>query len=86
MEQREINSFLNYPDKGLVDYAVSCANLTAPELQTLHHRVFMGQTIEVAAEALITSPQTIKRRSTSAYNKLDRCWSGKTWISSILKQ
>ena len=86
MEQNEIISFLNYPDKGLVDYAVSCANLTAPELQAIHHRVFMGQTIEVAAETLLTSPQTIKRRSNSAYNKLDRCWSGKSWISTLVKQ
>lgn len=86
METREINSFLNYPDRGLVDYAVSCANLTMPEQQTIHHRVIMGQTIEAAAESLLTSPQTIKRRSNSAYDKLDRCWSGKKWIETLLKQ
>lgn len=86
MEQREIISFLNYPDKGLVDYAVSCANLTTPELQAIQHRVFLGQTIEMAAEDLFTSPKTIKRRSQSAYAKLDECWSGKNWISSIIKQ
>lgn len=86
METREINSFLNYPEKGLVDYAVSCANLTDPELQTIYHRVIMGQSIEVAAESLNTSPQTIKRRSNTAYDKLNQCWSGKKWIETLIKQ
>ena len=86
MEQREIIDFLNYPDKGLVDYAVSCANLTAPELQAIHHRIFLGQTIETAAEDLDTSPMTIKRRSNSGFDKLDMCWSGKPWINSLIKQ
>ena len=85
MEQREIIDFLNYPDKGLVDFAMSCANLTAPEMQVIHHRVFLGETIEAAAESLLTSPMTIKRRTNSAYEKLDMCWSGKPWINSIIK-
>lgn len=33
MEQRDILSMLNYPDKPLVDFSVSMANLTAQELQ-----------------------------------------------------
>lgn len=86
MEQRDIITFLNYPERGLVDYAVSCANLNALELQAIEHRVFLGETVEAAAEALFVSPETIKRRSASGYDKLNRSWSGKNWISTLIKQ
>lgn len=86
MEQDEILRFLQYPDRGLVDYAISCANLTAPEAQAIHHRVFLGETIEAAAESLLVSPGTIKNRSNAGYKKLDQCWSGKPWINSLIKQ
>ena len=86
MEQQEIIRFLNYPDKGLVDYAVGCANLTVHEKQAIDYRVYHSMTIEEAAEALLVSPGTIKNRSASGYDKLNSCWSGKGWIYSLLKQ
>ena len=86
MEQQEIIRFLNYPDKGLVDYALGCANLTAHEMDAIRHRVYLSETIEEAAEALLVSPGTIKNRSASGYEKLNSCWSGKAWIDTLIKQ
>ena len=86
MEEREIISFMKYPDKGLVDYAISCANLTAPELLAIQRRVLFGETLEEAAESLLISRSTVKRRCDAGFEKLDQCWSGKPWIASIIKQ
>ncbi len=59
MEQRDIISMLNYPDRPLVDYALSLANLTLPEQEAITMRVYNGETVESAAErcpAPITIP------------------------------
>lgn len=56
MEQRDIISMLNYPDRPLVDYAVSLANLTLPEQEAITMRVYNGETVESTAERLMLSP------------------------------
>lgn len=86
MEQRDILSMLNYPDRPLVDYAVSMANLTAPEREAINLRVYDGETVESAAERLMLSPGTVKSRYRAGMQKLDHCWSGRPWIASIIKQ
>lgn len=86
MEQRNIISMLNYPDKPLVDYAVSMANLTAQEREAIILRVYEGETVESAAERLMLSPGTIKSRYRAGMQKLDHCWSGRPWINSIIGQ
>ena len=86
MEQRDIIRMLNYPDKPLVDFSVSMANLTAPERECINLRVYDGETVESAAERLMLSPGTIKTRYRSGMQKLDSCWSSRPWINSILKQ
>lgn len=86
MEQQEIIRFLRYPDRGLVDYAVSCANLTGPEAEAIHRRYRMDESIERAAESLLVSPRTISYRSTAGMEKLDACWSGLPWVNTLIKQ
>ena len=86
MEQRDIIRMLNYPDKPLVDFSVSMANLTGPERECINLRVYDGETVESAAERLMLSPGTIKTRYRSGMQKLNSCWSSRPWINSILKQ
>ena len=86
MDTREIISFLNYPDRGLVDYALSCANLTRHEQEILERRYRQSETVEQAAEYLLISPRTAATWSASAMDKLDNCWSGKSWVNTLIKQ
>lgn len=86
MEHREIIAVLNYPDRDLVRYAVDRANLTDPEWDIICLREYQGDTIESAAERLLVSPRTIKRRYGEGMKKLDSCWSGLPWVNSIIKQ
>lgn len=86
MEQRDIIRMLNYPDRPLVDFSVSMANLTAQERECINLRVYDGETVESAAERLMLSTGTIKTRYRSGMRKLDSCWSSRTWINSILRQ
>ena len=86
MEPREIITMLNYPDKALVDFSVSIANLTAPERECIDLRVYGGETVESAAERLMLSPGTVKSRYRAGMSKLDACWSSRPWINSIIKQ
>ena len=86
MEQRDIIRMLNYPDRPLVDFSVSMANLTAPERECIDLRVYDGETVESAAERLMLFPGTVKTRYRSGMQKLDSCWSSRPWINSILKQ
>lgn len=86
MEQRDILIMLNYPDRPLVDYAVSMANLSAPERECINMRVYDGETVESAAERLMLSPGTVKSRYRAGMKKLNHCWSSRPWIESIIKQ
>ena len=86
MEPREIITMLNYPDKALVDFSVSIANLTVPERECIDLRVYDGETVESAAERLMLSPGTVKARYRAGMSKLNACWSGRPWINSIIKQ
>lgn len=86
MEQKEIINFLNYPDTALVEHAVGRANLKSVEWEAIHLRELESETIESAAERLDVSPATVKNRYRSGMTKLNTCWSGLPWVSSIVKQ
>lgn len=83
MENRQIIAMLNYPDSGLVDYAVKRANLTVPEWNAIQDYVFRGETAERTAERLEVSVGTISNRRKNAFNKLDQCWSGLQWVGAL---
>jgi len=85
MERAIIKAMLNYPDAPLVDMAVKRANLTAHEWRAIQIREFEGMTVEKAAEYLDISPGTVKNEYRSGMQKLDTCWSGIPWISTIVK-
>ena len=83
MDKRQIISFINYPDRGLVEFAVNRANLTAPEWECVKAREFDGETVEHLADRLQLSDTTIKRRYSSAMQKLDVCFSAIPWVDKI---
>ena len=85
MEHRDIVAMLNYPDRHLVLHAVERANLTSQEWECIRLREYAGETIEQAAEELLCSPRTIKRRYGEGMRKLDKCWSGIPWVNSIVR-
>lgn len=83
MTTSRIIEILNYPDAALVEHAIKRANLTSKELQILQLREFQNETIESAAETLLVSDSTVKRRYRDAISKLDVCWSGIPWIKEL---
>lgn len=83
MESSRIIAILNYPDAAMVEHILSRANLTAQERQILMLREFEGHTIESAAEALMISDTTVKRRYSAAMTKLNACWSNIPWLQTL---
>jgi DNA-directed RNA polymerase specialized sigma24 family protein len=86
MEHRDIIKMLNYPDTALVQHAISRANLTDPEWEVIHARVYNRDSAERAAERLELSTRTVNRRYRDGMDKLDMCWNGIPWINRIIKQ
>ncbi len=76
---------LNYSDAALVQFAIEQANLNADEMLVIHLREHQCQSIERAAETMDVSDMTVKRKWRSAMNKLDDCWSGKSWVQKLIK-
>lgn len=83
MQTSRIVGILNYPDAALVDHLIKRANLNAQELQILQLREIQNYTIESAAELLLISDSTVKRRYADAIRKLDMCWSGIPWLTKL---
>ncbi|MBQ0067370.1 MAG: sigma-70 family RNA polymerase sigma factor [Phascolarctobacterium sp.] len=83
MDTRQIISFINYPDRGLVEFAVHRANLTAPEWDCIKAREYDGETVEKLAERLELSDTTIKRRYSSGMKKLDVAFSSMQWVGTL---
>lgn len=86
MERADIRAFLGYPDSGLVNHAISRANLTASEQKAVRLRELDGLTIFDAAYAMPCSETTLKKYYGSGMDKLDKCWSGLPWVNTIIKQ
>lgn len=85
MNATDVRAMLNYPDVGLVQYALDKVNLNADEWQIIKLREYHGQTIEQAAEQLYLSTDTVKRRYRAGMGKLCTCWGAMPWINSIIK-
>ena len=83
MDNRQIINFINYPDRGLVEFAVNRANLTAPEWECIKAREYNGETVESLAERLDLSDTTIKRRYSAGMRKLDVAFSSMSWVNTL---
>ena len=85
MKEETVVAFLRYPVSGLVDYALSIANLTWQEETaiTLCGRKHMTQ--ERAAEQTGCSVNTINNWYRSGIRKLCDAWSGSGWIEKLMK-
>lgn len=86
LENRQIVEFLNYPDRALVAHAIDRANLTVPEWECIKLREYDGETVESAAERLFLSPGTVKNRYNTGMKKLNTCFSGLSWVDTLIKQ
>lgn len=84
MKTSEIIDMLCYPDAAIVALAVERANLTAQEWEAVKLRVYENKTIEQAAEVLDISVSTLKRRCSTAFWKLNACWSGTVWVKALV--
>jgi len=84
MEQRQIISILNYPDRALVEFAVNRANLTRSEWDTIKAREYDGETVETLAERLEISDTTVKRRYAAGMQKLDVAFSSMPWAAALI--
>lgn len=85
MDAQDIRAMLQYPDAGLVQFALDRVNLSADEWTIIKLREYDGQTIERAAETLDVSTDTVKRRYRDGMGKLGRCWGATPWINSIIR-
>ncbi len=80
MKEETVIAFLRYPVAGLVDYALSIANLTWQEelAVTLCGRKHMTQ--ERAAEQAGYSVDAVQKWYRAGIRKLCTAWSGSEWI------
>ena len=85
MTDRDVIRLLRCPAADIVDLAVSRANLTEHELQTIALIGRKGLTQEAAAEQLCYSVDAVHKWYRSAMSKLRDCWSGLWWVRKILE-
>ena len=84
MNKSQIIRFLRCPAAGVVDYAVSMANLTQKELMAVTLCCRQGLTQETAAEQIDVSVESIKKWVESGIKKLDAAWDGSWWILKVI--
>ena len=83
MSEETVIAFLRYPVAGLVDYALSLANLTWQEETAVILCGRKHMTQERAAEKTEVSVNTINNWYRSGIRKLCDAWSGSKWIEIL---
>lgn len=88
MDKEKAEKFLQYPSSGLVDFALSTANLTRREAIAIDLCGRKGLTYGEAVEELMNSntpreTDTIQRWYSSGIRKLCAAWDGVPWIEKL---
>lgn len=84
MSESTVVAFLRYPVAGLVDYALSIANLTWQEELAIDLVGRKHMTQERAAEKAGYSVDAVQKWYRSAIRKLCIAWSGSVWITRLV--
>ena len=84
MRKQDVEKFLNYPERDLVNFAVARANLTKRELQAITLCGMQGMTQAEAGETLDRDWKTIQRWYSDGIKKLQACWSSSAWILKLI--
>lgn len=85
IDEEKVIAFLRCPAAGLVDYAVSIANLNWKEATAIDLCGRKALTQERAAEKAGYSVDAVQRWYRSGITKLMQAWSGIWWIDKILE-
>lgn len=85
IDEEQVVSLLRCPAAGLVDYAVSIANLNWKEATAIDLCGRKAMTQERAAEAAGYSVDAMQRWYRSGISKLLQAWTGVWWIDKILE-
>ena len=84
MKEETVVAFLRYPVAGLVDYALSIANLTWQEETAVMLCGRKHMTQEKAAEHAGYSVDAVQKWYRSGIKKLCAAWSGSEWIVILI--
>ena len=83
MNNIQIKQFLRYPDRGLVEYALSKVNLEEKEEAAIRACGMRGLTQEQAAEDMERSVDAVQRWNREGMRKLAAVWDCVPWIKQI---
>ena len=83
MDKPTVIRFLRIPDAGVVDYALSLANLTQRERMAVEMCLRLGMTQEAAAEKADVSVDAMKKWMADGLKKLETAWDGSWWIRKV---
>ena len=84
MTEEQVVAFLRYPAAGLVEYALSLANLSWKEETAITLCARRGMTQEKAAESVSYSVDAFQRWYRSGIKKLMTAWAGHEWILKVI--
>ncbi len=84
MSEDNVIQFLRYPAAGLVEFALSLANLSWKEETAINLCARRGMTQEAAAEKAGYSVDAMQRWYRAGIKKLMAAWSGHEWIIKVI--
>ena len=84
MNEDQVIQFLRYPAAGLVEFALSLANLSWKEETAINLCVRRGMTQESAAEKAGYSVDAMQRWYRAGIKKLMTAWAGHEWIIKVI--
>lgn len=80
MKRAQVRQILQIPNTPLVDFAVSLANLTPDEIESIILREREGLSIAEAAIASHMCESRHKRLYQAGMTKIGACWSHQPWL------
>lgn len=82
--EKQVVQLLRIPDKDLVDYMISLANLDRRENSAIDLCGRKAYTQEEAAEKIDRSTDAVQKWYRSGMRKLRTAWAGKWWIKKLI--
>lgn len=84
MLKDDVERFLRYPERELVEFAINRANLSSREAKAIRLCGMQDMTQAEAGELLDRDWKTIQRWYSSGIKKLQACWSSSEWILKLI--
>lgn len=84
MRKQDVEKFLRYHERDLVDFAISLANLTKREQLAITLCGMQAMTQSEAGEAVDRDWKTIQRWYSDGIKKLQLCWASREWILKLI--